>query len=141
MDRKPKFRIWDTEEKRFFGPIYEAYKGNLLDISISTSGELLRRTLKYCSEHESRFPDRYRINQLWEPSSGLEVYTNDLVEVECSVSGSKSVKKRIVKIGFGGTGMNVGVWYKKEFWVHSSINWTTAKVIGNMYENHELLKQ
>lgn len=139
MDRKIKFRIWDNEEKKFFTPIYEAYKGNLLDISISLSGELLRRSLEHCSEHESKFPDRYRINQQWEPSKGVIVFTNDLVEVECSPSGVKTIKKRIVRIGSCGTGMYASIWYRKEFWAYNSINWTTAKVVGNMYQDHERL--
>lgn len=60
--REIKFRVWDKDENKFFQPTYEAYKGNLLDLSISLSGELLRRTLTE-SEHESRFPDRYIISQ------------------------------------------------------------------------------
>ena len=61
--RELKFRIWDTQEKKFFEHIYEAYKGNLLDMSICLNGRLMRRTLEMPAEDEGRFENRYIINQ------------------------------------------------------------------------------
>lgn len=63
MKREIKFRVWDNEENRFFKPIFEAYKGNLLDLSISMNGRFLRRTLEMPAEDESRFEGRYELLQ------------------------------------------------------------------------------
>jgi hypothetical protein len=61
--RPIEFRIWDNEEQKYFEPIYEAYKGNLIDLSISTNGRLLRRTLAMPAEDESMFEGIYEIEQ------------------------------------------------------------------------------
>lgn len=77
--------------------------------------------------------------QLWSPSEGLNFYTGDLFLAECSASGSNKKKERICKVGFSGKGMSISVWYKGEWWAYSYMNFTTAKVIGNIHENPELL--
>lgn len=77
--------------------------------------------------------------QKWNPSNGLEVYTGDLFTAVCSPSGSNKKIERICKIDFDGRGMNVSVWYKKEWWHYGSINFTTFKNIGNIYDNANLL--
>lgn len=63
MNREFEFRVWDKVENKYFEPIYEGYKGNLLDLSISLTGRLIRRTIELPAEDESLFPDRYIIEQ------------------------------------------------------------------------------
>lgn len=77
--------------------------------------------------------------QLWKPSEGLEFYSGDLFLAECSPSGSNKKKERICKVDFGSRGMSISIWYKKEWWAYSSMNFTTAKVIGNIHQTPELL--
>jgi len=77
--------------------------------------------------------------QKWNPSNGLEFYTGDLFTAFSSPSGSNSKKEHICKVDFDGRGMNVSVWYKKEWWHYGSMNFTTAKIIGNIYDNQNLL--
>lgn len=57
------FRIWDNEKKEYFIPVYEAYRGELYDLSISTNGRFLRRTLEKPAEDESMFEGRYELEQ------------------------------------------------------------------------------
>lgn len=89
----------------------------------------------------SHFSEIYpeSIGQLWNPSEGLYFYTGDLFTAICSPSGSNKKIERICKIDFDGRGMNVSVWYKKEWWHYGSMNFTTFKKIGNIHENPELL--
>lgn len=79
------------------------------------------------------------VGQLWSPSLGLEFYTGDLFTAICSPSGSNKKIERICKVDFDGRGMNVSVWYKNGWWHYGSMNFTTAKLIGNIHENPELL--
>lgn len=80
------------------------------------------------------------VGQMWEPSEGLIVYTGDLLTAECSPSGSKVKRERICKVDFNRDGMSIGVWYKNEWWHYQSMNFTTAKVIGNIIDNPELIE-
>lgn len=77
--------------------------------------------------------------QLWKPSLNLELYTGDLFKAVCSVSGSKVKKERICKVDFENTGMCISVWHKGEWWGYGSMDFTSAKLIGNVHENQELL--
>ena len=60
MGRRPKYKIWDKQENCWYKPIYEAYNNRLEDLSLTTHGELQRRTMNGV-DHESMFPDRYEV--------------------------------------------------------------------------------
>ncbi len=55
---RPKYRVWDKQKNEYFKPTHEAYKGNLEELTLSTSGELMMRTMTGYS-HESTFKDRF----------------------------------------------------------------------------------
>lgn len=44
--REIRFRAWDTVTGTWFVPVYEAYRGNLWDISISLHGQIIERTME-----------------------------------------------------------------------------------------------
>jgi len=146
-----KFRAWDTENKEFFKPIYEAYKGNLLDLSISFSGELNRRTLKIPCEHESMFKDRYILSQFTglHDKNGKEIYEGDLYKI---ANGNKEIYRIMFVNGSFCAGKNeescVPMNWNVEYDEHNEAtddiilgNLTKQmEVIGNKFVNPELTK-
>jgi uncharacterized phage protein (TIGR01671 family) len=129
MNREIKFKIWDKEQGKFYEPVFEAYKGNLHELLITTSGELCERTLDPALRHESCFPDRYELMQFTglTDKNGKEIYEGDIIEE------------------------GVVIWHDEYcgFFVkeNNPSNLHTALytiplpfVVGNIYENQELLK-
>ena len=123
MSREIKFRAFDSEKKCFFKPTYEAYKGNLEDLSISFSGELMMRTLEKPSIHESLFKDRFVLMQFTglQDKNGLDIYEGDILDNE------EVVKYSIEQACYFAGGVALCM---------SNLHRT---VIGNIYENPELL--
>lgn len=91
------------------------------------------------SSNTYHFVKEESVGQMWKPSEGLTLFTGDLLHAECSPSGSHNKKQRLCKVVFEPRGMNVSVWHKGEWWAYGSMNFTTAKVIGNVVDNPELL--
>lgn len=134
--REIKFRVWDKVESKLFSPVYEAYNGRLLDLSISLSGELLRRTLENPCEHQSLFPDRYVVMQFtgWKDKNGNEIYEGDLIMAYKSgpyeviwQSHSGQWIMQSVKDGRG---------YRQMAYDYAQIDY---EIIGNIYQHPHLI--
>jgi len=131
--RTIKFRVWDKEEKVFFKPIYEAYKGHLLDLSIGLGGDILRRTLSMPAEHESNFPDKYELQQFTglKDKNGVDIYEDSIF----NCNGVNYVLK-YKTLGGAYTVHNVKDDSDERFLHHCNHQ---IEIIGNILENPELL--
>lgn len=117
--------------------------GSLLQSDVTVSGSC------YCQIHQ-RFADDFSVSahdvipetvgQLWNPSLGLTVFTGDLLSVLAAPCGSSKKRNMIAKIDLSGNGCCAVVWHENEWWHYGYFDWNSAKIIGNIYDNEELLK-
>lgn len=124
-----KFKIWDKKECKWFEPIYKAYEGELLDLSITLSGELLMRTIDEPAIHESMFKYRFEIVQftgLYD-KNGKEIYEGDIIDSTMRFCN------------YGTVIFNNGkfVSYVENCENVDLCNLVNIDVIGNIYENPE----
>lgn len=137
MSRTIKFRVWDKENKNFYEPTYEGYKGKIEEVLISPElGHLHIRTIdKFI--HQSLFPGRFELMQF----TGLydknhtEIYEGDIVkDGQLICTGNYTIDNSDSTIVHFESGL-----FKAGQISLCSIN-SQTKVIGNIYENSDLLK-
>lgn len=131
--RKTKFRAWDKEKKQWYQPVHEAYKGNLWELMVGFSGDLLAHTMEAVS-HESTFPNRYELTQYtgFDSKSGVSIFDGDLV-----VKPPNGFEPReITEVRWS---EEDGCWevYEHDLLAH---HYKDLEVIGNKWENGDLLK-
>lgn len=142
--RKIKFRAWDKKNQRWYKPTHEAYKNNLFELLVSFNGDLLSHTMQGIN-HESIFPDRFELMQHTglQDKNGKEIYEGDIYEV-----GDLLYRVKFINGAFCG-----GILYyndndfsplgfkcdRSEEDIILDNDTTFINVIGNIYENPELL--
>jgi uncharacterized phage protein (TIGR01671 family) len=140
-NREIKFRVWDNIKKEYFKPTYEAYKGNLEDLSIGLSGDITRRTLEFPAEHESRFPNQYILEQFTglKDKNGVEIYENDIVKrSETEEEEEFSGMVRYYNLEFTTIDYDNNNWLDGKECV-LAFDTGIIEVIGNIHENKNLL--
>lgn len=132
---RPKFRVWDKEEQKWYKPTYKAYMNELHDIHIDLDGRLLIRTIdesgKRVTIHESMFEGRYELIQstgLFD-KNGKEIYEGDIVKNEINEVGYIEWSK--CRFNFCDS---VG-----HFYLFSIGARQPFEILGNIYEHPHLL--
>lgn len=144
-----KFRIWDTQESKWYAPVFKAYAGELHELTISLDGSLQLREYGNNVTHESIFPDRYEVFQ-WTGLNdvyGTRIFEGDIVNAtEFDWEGSDREIQGVVR------------WFEGEYQIHPNMHtqfWGSdgspslfhveysdpeIEVVGNYLQNPELLE-
>lgn len=133
--RNIKFRAWDKEKSTWYEPIHEAYKGNLFELLVSFKGDLVTSTISGL-QHDSMFPNRFELMQYTglKDKNGVEIYEGDIVK--CTQRGESKNGVVNFKKGMFNWEYDVGA----ISWLHKANKDWNGEVIGNIYENPDLLK-
>ena len=129
-----KFRAWDKQINKWYKPTNEAYKGNLFEVLIGFSGDLVAHTMTGLV-HESMWPDRFELMQFTglKDKNGVEIYEFDIVAIDNEEN--PVITKCIYEPGyFTLLDSAGGSWTRQLFHQQERL-----EVVGNRFENPELL--
>lgn len=133
-------RIWDKENNKWFKPTYEAHRGNLEEILLTTRGDIILRTMTE-TIHESVFPNRFEktmFTGILILKGSVRVYEKDIVHIVGVIPGVELDDVGIVKF-------IDGCWMVEK--LDGSDGWllyqegVELEVLGNVFENPELLNK
>jgi uncharacterized phage protein (TIGR01671 family) len=142
--REIKFRAWDNENNKFFETIHKAYEGKIEELNINLLGGLWMRTMSGHPIGELAFPNRFEIMQYTglHDKAGKDIYESDIVEINDG---------RIYEVAWDKYGFSMfQITEEKNRWgkplkSYPRVMFTNKSkfygcVIGNIWENKELLK-
>ena len=150
--REIKFRAFDKSAKVMIEDVtvYNGSEGNVCHVGFS-----LEKAEKYYGD----IPDYIEYGDDWvwllenfevvqytglKDKNGKEIYEGDILRWKCKKSGAQKTKKHIVTLNwddpFGRYAMTI--YDNGERWAIGSSDWNieSREVIGNIYENPELLE-
>jgi uncharacterized phage protein (TIGR01671 family) len=153
-NREIKFRVWDTEKKKFI------YDSNDLFIRINGTAHFIidrEKRIETWEKGDSNWPDYLTVQQYtgFKDADGIEIYDGDIIEYE-------DKRKRLVRWCEEGLWEAAPINISKDYCASFDIDnqsymeyngyddaalsmvgglWNgPIKIIGNMFENPELLK-
>lgn len=150
------FRIWDKIEGKFYEPVFEAHKGRVHELLITTDGLLNERTNDGLFKGESCFPNRYVIQMFigLKDKHGTPIFEGDIIFVD-GWDDYKNCKPLPKKEELQGTFLiesTIGHWGIETDWKHlrgyectthimgdTEGNAANLEIIGNQFEHPELL--
>jgi uncharacterized phage protein (TIGR01671 family) len=143
MSREIKFRAWDNENKCFFRDTNKAYENVIEQLFISPAGDINLRKMDGMY-HESTFPGRFVLQQYTglKDRHGAEMFEGDIVKgnhINFPIDW-KDVAREIVGAVVYKPGMYRVVGKTKTSVLTDAGLHLGYEVIGNIYENPELLE-
>ena len=142
-----KFKIWDKQEQKWFTPTYEAHRGELSELFLSPSGHLLWRKIENGVQSlydKTTFQDRFEI--VW--GAGLKDKNGVEINYDCEIfiidgyDGKYILTKDDFDIPMVSNPDDVlqSISLETVIFSKNKTPQTSFEVIGNIYENKELLK-
>lgn len=144
------FRCWDIENKHMFYDGYNNWKNTHIKthdyLGLSLGGDIYRQWeygAPELSELTEKATDKYILMQSTGliDKNGKEIFEGDIVEIK--ENDGRRVSYKIIKyskydVAFYYTNMNSKTFYASFTEIDENFN---VEVIGNIYENEELLKK
>jgi len=127
MNREIKFRAWDGEKMVSVNDIVfsgKEPKAYWRENSVTETSSIINQ---FTGLHDK---------------NGKEIYEGDILKWKCSKSGSNKVKVHLVTIEWCRHHYQLTIYDNKEKWATQKSFWNASdrELIGNIYENPELLK-
>ena len=137
------YRIWDTENKCWFKPTYEANKGKLEELLLTQSGCLMRRNAGPVLEHENVFPERYVLQwgALLRDGHGDVIFEGDIVEGMMGLKGVVKFGKHMIPGDSRIPDYFITGFYCDDENLTQLMNIGFCEIIGNVFENPGVIEE